>query len=166
MKKKLSLIGLMALLFTVAAFSQNKNHRVPLVAEDEIKDITVGGNIHVLLVEDQPANIGAQTLAQMVDKLRIDISGDHLTISPSKKAVDGEELYVYVRVNDLRRIELKDNATVTSYGVLNSKNLNIIMNEKAKLAVRSNGEVQVKSERDFQLKKENGYYSVFAMGAL
>lgn len=166
MKQKFSIVLLLTLLLQVSAFSQNKSRRVPLIAEDEIKSITVSGNIHVLLVEDQPANIGVQAVSEMVDKLKVSLSGDRLYIAPSKKATADEPLYVYVKVNDLRRLELKANATVTSYGVLNSKNLNIFLNEKSRLALKSNGEVHVSTPKDYQLSKENGYYSVFSMGTL
>lgn len=166
MKQKLVISVFLALLLTVGAFAQSKNQHVPLIAEDEIKSITVKGNIHVLLLEDKPDNIGVQAKSEMVGKLKIEISGDHLYISPSRKANAGDQLFVYVRVSDLRRLELRDNSIVTSFGVLNSKNLNIVLNERSKLAVRSNGEVHVSTPKDFTLSKENGYYSVYAMGVL
>lgn len=166
MKQKLLISVLLTLLLKVGAFAQNKNQQAPLVAEDEIKSITVRGNIHVLLLEDKPDNIGVQAKSEMVNKLKIEISGDHLYISPSRKANGSDQLFVYVRVSDLRRLELKDNSIVTSFGILNSRNLSIVLNEKSKLAVRSIGEVHVSTPKNFQLSKENGYYSVYSMGAL
>lgn len=160
--KSIFLLLLAVSITSASALAQNKV--VPLIAEEEIRSMTITGNIHVMIIEDEPGNENVRTEPSMVDKIKISISGDHISIAPSRKAIAGESLYVYVTVNDLSRLELRGDALATSNGVLNSTSLNVVMHERSRIALRSKGELQVKSPQNFQLSRENGYSSLYAIG--
>jgi hypothetical protein len=163
--KQFFILIVLALLVAPASFSQSgKKARfmAPLVAEEQIRHIVVTGNVDVLLIEDVPSNIGVKVPASSLDKLNISIDGDNLYISASGKLGDKERASAYITVSDLNSLELKGNVVVTSKGVLDSRQLKVVTNEKAMVALRSGGPIMVTSPASYQVTKEKEYYSVFA----
>ena len=156
---------LIALLASPAGFAQNgKKSRViaPLIAEEPIRHILVAGNVDVLLIEDHPSNVGVRVPVSSVEKINVRIEGDYLYLTASAQLAEGERVEAYVTVSDLNSLELKGNVVATSKGILESRQLKLITNQSAIVAIRSEGPVMVACPGTYQVVREDKYYSVFA----
>lgn len=163
--KQFFILLVFALLVAPASFAQSgKKPRViaPLIAEEQIRHVIVAGNVDVLLVEDIPSNVGVKLPSSSLDKLDIRIEGESLYISASSNLGAQERARAYVTVNDLVSLELKGNVVATSKGVLYSRQLQIIANEKAIIALRTVKPTTINSPASYQIVKEKEYYSVYA----
>lgn len=163
MKQKFVLLILVIALVQLSGFAQERKKipsYLPLVAEDGIASITASENIDVILFQDKPENVRVRVPDNVLNKLRISISGNSLFLSASKKLSEGERLTVYVWINELENLTLKGNAFAISTGVLNTRNLHISASSSATVSVKSKGQVWMDSPLNYQLVKENGYFYV------
>lgn len=163
--KQFFILLVFTLLVAPASFAQSgKKPRfiAPLIAEEHIRHVIITGNVNVLLVEDVPSNVGVKLPSSDLGKLDIRVEGENLYISASSSLGANERAEAYVTVNDLVSLELKGNVVATSKGVLYSRQLQVITNEKAVVALRNDKPVTVNSPASYQIVKGKEYYSIFA----
>jgi hypothetical protein len=167
MKQKITVIVLLFGLLQLNSFAQGQKSRqvpaFPLLIEDDIRSITVSDNIDLVLIQTARENVNVRVHDNAVDKIRIRVEDRGIFLSATKKLSKGERLIVYANVNDLENLTLKGNAFAMSRGVLGSHHLHVNIDKGAKVALKSNGTVQVHTDGKYQISKETEEYSsVFA----
>lgn len=169
MKKQFLLFVLLASLVQFTSFAQDtKNARkatlTPLVSEDDIRDLTIGDNIDLVLVQcDEPQRVNISTAIQNVSKLRITIAAGGVHLSTAKTVKPGERISVYATVHALENLTLTGNSFAMSRGILESRHLQVNLIDGARVALKSTGRVQVNTSGRYQITKESDEYSsVFA----
>ena len=105
--------------------SVDQNIKLVLVADDKNPGVTITGN------------------GDLVNKVQFKVVKNELVISTSKTFWPGS-VTVYISASDLSAVELKSGASVYSQGIINNKQLDVIMNDNCNVKLLSSGKVEVK----------------------
>jgi hypothetical protein len=164
MKQKLFLLTVLVVLLQVVSFGQGGVSRgfLPVVAEEGISSIIVGDNIDVLLIPVGSDLISAKVARGDEDKVEARVFDTHLYLNVTKKLAPGERLAIFIKVEDINKLVLKGNATAISRGVLNCRNLKIIMDQEGRASLRTSGKIVVDAPRKYEVSKTENYSYFFA----
>lgn len=143
MKKQILVtLVLMISVFTTAFAEKNSGVFAPaskkISVKEEIQKIVVEGNVDVVLFEDNNAaiymfgNTSTTTISQ---------TNGVLNVKNSKTT--GEKTLVYIPVTDIREIEVKDNAKVSSAGPLISGELTVYVNGNCHIDLKATGKINL-----------------------
>ena len=120
---------------TPGAFSTTSKK---VFVNEEIQKIVVEGNVDVVLFEDNKAAI---YLFGNTSTTTISQTNGVLTVKNSKTT--GEKTLVYIPVTDIKTIEVKDYAKVSSAGPLISSELTVFVNGDCNIDLKVTGKVNL-----------------------
>jgi hypothetical protein len=167
MKKRFALFALLIMMAQLNSFAQNRQTKItwpsPLITDEGITDITASDNIDLVLIQDSPENVSVKVPDYVLGKLKVSIDEGKLFLAPAKNLKTGERLTVYVWINELESLTLKGNAFATSTRILQNKNLHISVSEDASFSLKSKSKVWFNAGTNYQVVKEDGYFSVYAL---
>jgi hypothetical protein len=164
MKQKFLLLTGLLLLVQVLVFAQFNSSRgyLPVVAEDGIDAIIVGDNIDVLLMPSGTESISAKVEDASIKKITAHVVDTYLYLTTTKKLAAGQRVTVYIRVNDLCKLVLKGNSAAASRGILNSRELKIVIDKDGTAALKTNGSISVVTTHKYEISKTGDYSYVYA----
>ena len=100
-----------------------------------LENITVASDMHVILLS-APANETEFSMsADAAEMLNLSLSGNTLQISPGSGKVNT----VYLYVTNLKTIKVESNSQVETIGMLNAPLVDIYVDGKSKVHLRTNG---------------------------
>lgn len=143
MKKQILVtLVLMISVFTTAFAGKNKETLAPssqkISVNDEIKKIVVEGNVDVVLFEDSKAAIYL-----FGDTKTTSVSQHNGVLTVKNSSLRGEKTLVYVPVNGIKEIEVKDNAKVSSAGPLTTGDLTVYVNGDCNINLKATGKINL-----------------------
>jgi len=169
MKFKLRVwIAALILLFAQAdSFSQYAtfNGKKPIVVdEDEISHITVGGNIDVVLRDNPKPGTVVKVERRATGKLKASVSGGNLFIESDASVRGNERFVVYIWSDELQTLTLKDNTYAVSIGVLDFRDLQVNIEDKARVAIRNADKIRFNAPQNRPVISNEKYFSVISSG--
>lgn len=138
--KKLIFIILISLVFSPVSNAQklkgNKNVTVENREIESFNTIIVKNDVHVILEESQENSVRVETDENLQSAIETRINNEVLEVYLSQEIGRKKTLKIYVGVTDLlQRIEVLDDAKITSETAINTGNIELITEDKAKLEV-------------------------------
>jgi len=167
MKFRFSIIMLFFIAQQAGAQSQltgYKDPAIPIVAEEGIGQISVSGNIDVVLIQGDEESVGVKISPESIRKIEFSIFSDHLYLSPSSAMQENERVKVYVSISDLNKIRLEGNASAMSRNILSAGNLRVFLGPHAKINLRTKQQIRVHSDSSYEVFEQKGYYGVYSKG--
>ena len=163
MKIKQSILFVLGMLLISATYAQgvsNKSFKTPvIIAESGIKHITASSNIDLLLINvDGEEDIKASIPKQDLGKVKVVYSRGTLSISTKGYLNADERIPVYVYVDRLQSITLTGNAFARSRDILDCPNLQVNIEDDARVAIKSRGKVKVNAPEDYKMVEEERYH--------
>jgi Putative auto-transporter adhesin, head GIN domain len=165
MKFRFSIIMFFFLALQVGAQSQlNRltNPAIPIVAEDGIRQISVAGNIDVVLIQGDEESVGVKVAPGSIHKIYFSMFNDHLYLSPSVDMQGDERVKVYVNINTLDKIKLEGSASAMSTNILSAGDLHVFLGPQAKINLRTSQQVRVHGDNAYESFEQKGYYGVYS----
>src|SRR5882724_2186751 len=98
-------------------------NRPVMLAQNGFDRITISGNIDVMLEASFPEDASVKAEQPVIDKLKIELKGTSLLISPNVRLKDNERLSVYITTDKLKSITLKGAAFIASREIIDFPNL-------------------------------------------
>jgi Putative auto-transporter adhesin, head GIN domain len=143
MKKQILVtLVLMVSVFTTAFAENNSNVFAPaskkVPVKKEVTKIVVEGNVDVVLFEDEGAAI---YMFGNTNTTTVSENNGVLTVRNSKTT--GEKTLVYVPVKNVKEIEAKGNAKVSSAAPLNTDELTVYVNGDCNIDLKVTGKVNL-----------------------
>ena len=162
MKQKLIWMVLLLAGIQVYSSAQVISRQKPQVAENGIRGVIVSDNIDVLLIQSTDGAGWVKVPDNTLGKVKASIVDENLYLSAVSGLPESERLQVYIQVEDLNMLVLKDVATVVSRGILNLQRLEVIVAENARAILRTTGDVHVVKHGKYAITKENDHSLVYA----
>lgn len=154
----------LVLLFTQAdSFAQYAtfNGKKPIVVdEDEIRHITVGGNIDVVLRDNPRPGTVVKMEQKAVGQLKASVVGGDLFLEST--AGSTERVVLYIWSDELQTLTLKDNTYAVSIGILDFKDLQVNIEDKARVALRNADKIRFNAPQDRPVISNEKYFSVIS----
>ena len=166
MKQRTLILFVTFLLVSVAGIAQTDSYdgRHPIIVdENEVRSITVNGNIDVILQRSRTAaDVSIKMDKEFSGKVRVKLADGDLYISSVGKASGTERKTVYLWANGLETITLKGNSFITSIGVLQLDNLTVNLKDDARIAIKSTGKINVNTQKNKPVTEEQQYFTVYS----
>ena len=155
-------IAALVLLLTQSnSFAQyaSYNGKKPIIVdEDAIRHITVGGNVDLVIRENNKPGTVVKVEDKSTSMLNASVSGSDLYIGS-----DGSErVVVYVWSDELASLTVKDNSYAVSIGILGFNNLRVNIQDKARVALRAADKIHFNAPQDRKMISNEKYYSVMS----
>lgn len=165
MKIKLRVwIAALVLLFTQGdSFAQYAtfNGKKPIVVdEDEIRNITVGGNIDVVLRNNPKPGTVVKMETKAAGQLKASVISGDLFLEST--AGSNERVVLYIWSDELQNLTLKDNTYAVSIGILDFKDLQVTIEDKARVAIRNADKIRFNAPQDRPVISNEKYFSVIS----
>lgn len=129
----------LTLLIAVAGFlSSNAQEPRLTVSAGQVKNITVGDNMKVVLVSSATAETEVKMDANVFEKINISVHNGSMYINPGKSL---EKETIYVIVDDIKSLTVGQNAQVTTEGILYSKEIKVFVQEGSLAKLLTTGHV-------------------------
>jgi hypothetical protein len=143
MKKQILVtLVLMISVFTTAFAEKQKESLAPSSQKISVKDnfqkILVEGNVDVVLFEDNNAAI-----YMFGDTKTTTVSQTNGVLTVKNTNLSGEKTLVYVPVSDIKEIEVRNNAKVSSAGPLISGELTVYVNGDCHIELKATGKINL-----------------------
>jgi hypothetical protein len=155
-------IAALVLLFTQSdSFAQyaSYNGKKPIIVdEDAIQHITLGGNVDMVIRENNKPGTIVKVQAADTERLNASVSGSDLFVDSK----GGERVVIYVWTDDLQSLTVKDNAYAVSIGILGFNNLRVNIQDKARVALRAADKIHFNAPQNRTLISNEKYYSVMS----
>lgn len=154
------------LLFTqtdsLAQFASYNGKKPIVVDEDAIRNITLGGNVDVVIRYNTRPGTVVKIDQKSTQKLNATVNGSDLVIESNKSVSGNERLIVYVWTDALERLTLKDNSYAVSIGILPFHGLQVDVQDKARVALRATDRIKFNASQDRTLVSNERYFSVMS----
>jgi hypothetical protein len=166
MKFKNTILVLFSLAAMSCAHAQTGEKEITkfpvVIGEAGIKNITVSGNIDLLLLNAGDNEVKTRIPEEKLDKVRIFYSNGSLRVNTKGLLGRDERIPVYVYVNDLKELTLLGNAFVRTQDVLDVSNLKVNIENEGRIALKSTGKVKVYAPEDYHVLNEERYHLVMS----
>jgi hypothetical protein len=140
-----------------AQFETYNGSQPIVVHEDDISNITVDGNIDLVIRRDKPNDFSMMVAKRHSDKIRVTLVKSELYISAFKK--NEERLVVYLWADELERLTMKGNSLVTSPYVLHMDRLTVFLRDESRIDLKTTGKISVNTRRNNAVA-QGAHYSV------
>ena len=130
----------MAIAFSVLSVSAQNEEKL-VVNAGNTEHITIANDMNIVLM---PASETDRSIAMDVNaagKLNLRVSNNSMTISQVKHSFSKEKLTVHLYVNNLKTLTVEDNSTVKTIGVLDTQKLDVFVDGKAMVHLKTNGAI-------------------------
>lgn len=162
MKQKF-ILSMMAIAFSVLSVSAQNEEKL-VVNAGNTENITIANDMNIVLMPASETDRSISMDANAAEKLNMRVSNNSMTISQVKQSFSKEKLTVYLYVNNLKTITVEENTHVKTIGVLQTPKLDVFVDGKATVHLKTNGainaypmdsgeEVKVKYLSDWLAKK-------------
>jgi hypothetical protein len=156
------MIAALVLLFTQSdSFAQyaSYNGKKPIVVdEDAIKNITLAGNVDMVIRENNKPGTIVKVEGKNTSKVKATVTDGDLFLDS-----DGSDrVVVYVWTDDLQSLTVKDNAYAVSIGILGFNNLRVNIQDKARVALRAADRIHFNAPNNRTVNSNEKYYSVIS----
>jgi len=149
MKQKFILSFLAIAFGVLSASAQNEEKLV--VNAGNTEHINIGNDMDVVLLPGTNVDPEISLNPEAVKKLKLNLSANSMTISPSKQTSRKERLKIFLYVNNLKTITVENNSQVKTVGVLDSPKLDVYIDGEATVHLKTKGDVQAQSLGDAEI---------------
>jgi Protein of unknown function (DUF2807). len=153
----------LAILFTQAntqaQFASYNGKKPIVVTADDIRGITVKGNIAVILQYSSNPGTFVHVETKSAGKLKAWISGDELYLD-TKPSAGNEQVVVKVLTNNLGSLTLRENSYAWSQGVLDLEHFKVHIHDNARVAIRTRDRSQYTAPSDHTFISDEKNFSV------
>ena len=149
MKQKFILSFLAIAFGVLSASAQNEEKLV--VNAGNTEHINIGNDMDVVLLPGTNVDPEISLNPEAVKKLKLNLSANSMTISPSKQTSRKERLKIFLYVNNLKTITVENNSQVKTVGVLDSPKLDVYIDGEAIVHLKTKGDVQAQSLGDAEI---------------
>lgn len=139
--KQQFILSIMAIAFSVLSVSA-QNEETLVVNAGNTEHITIANDMNIVLM---PASEGDHSIsmdANAAEKLNLHLANNSMTISQVKPSLSNGKMTVHLYVNNLKTITVEDNSTVKTVGVLDTPKLDVFVDGKAKVHLKTNGAIK------------------------
>jgi len=151
MKKKIFLFILLAIMIT-SLFSQKSSSEtfVKKAAVENFNRLIIKSNITVMLIEDPSEDsIRIEGSKKFIEKVLIIQAGKELTVRSKSFKDQKKKGIIYIPVRLLQNMEIGADAKVTSYNVLQSPVLNILINGDCIIDLMLKGRLNIREAEGY-----------------
>ena len=152
----------LAILFTQAntqaQFASYNGKKPIVVTADDIRGITVKGNIAVILQYSSNPGTFVHVETKSAGKLKAWISGDELYLD-TKASAGNETVVVKVITSNLGSLTLRDNSYAFSMGVLDLRQFKVNIHDNASVAIRTRDRIQYTAPNNRTMISDERYLS-------
>lgn len=140
MKQKF-ILSIMAIAFSVLSVSAQ--HQETLVVNaGNTENITIATDMNVVLMPASEADRSISMDANAAEKLNLRISNNSMTISQVMQSLSKEKLTIHLYVNNLKTLTVENNSNVKTIGVLDTPKLDVFVDGKAIVHLKTNGAIK------------------------
>ena len=159
MKKKIFLFILLAIMIT-SLFSQKSSSEtfVKKAAVENFNRLIIKSNITVMLIEDPSEDsIRIEGSKKFIEKVLIIQAGKELTVRSKSFKDQKKKGIIYIPVRLLQNMEISADAKVTSYNVLQSPVLNILINGDCVIDLMLKGRLNISEAEGYNFTYHRVY---------
>jgi len=159
MKKKIFLFILLAIMIT-SLFSQKSSSEtfVKKAAVENFNRLIIKSNITVMLIEDPSEDsIRIEGSKKFIEKVLIIQAGKELTVRSKSFKDQKKKGIIYIPVRLLQNMEIGADAKVTSYNVLQSPVLNILINGDCIIDLMLKGRLNIREAEGYNFTYHRVY---------
>lgn len=146
MKQKLFL-SIVAITASVLSSSAQSEQSLTVNA-GSLENITVASDMHIILLSAPLNETEFSMSADAAEMLNLSLSGNTLQIAPGSGKVNT----VYLYVSNLKTIKVESNSQVETIGMLNTPKVDIYVDGKAKVHLRTNGTINAHGLNDANVR--------------
>ena len=149
MKHKL-ILSIVLMVFTTLSVAAMPGEKLVINAGNT-GHITISGNLDIILVQGYEQSVLVNAVVS--EKISLKFSNNTLSISRSSFS-SGETITVYVYVYALKTLQIENDATVRTVGVINSPTVDLMIGGEARVHLKTNGTVKPRSIYGTEIKVE------------
>jgi len=131
----------MAIAFSVLSVSAQNEEKL-VVNAGNTEHITIANDMNIVLMPSPETDRSLSMDANAAEKLNLRLVNNSMTISLVKQSSAKEKLTVYLYVNNLKTITVEDNTNVKTIGVLDTPKLDVFVDGKAMVHLKTNGAIK------------------------
>ena len=151
--KKLTLI-ILAMAATASGFAQSSVVDIATVrkieTDENVTSLKIYNNVEVVLTDDSTATIKVVGQETDVQNTSVKLAHGELTIGGSAEDLQ-EKVVVYVPAKFLDKVYIHGASRVTSEGMINNDQLDVMINGEGTTCIRSTGVISLNTIADFPL---------------
>ena len=156
------MIAALVLLFTqtdsIAQYASYNGKKPIVVEEDAIRNITVYGNVDLVIRENSRPGTIVKVEEKNTTRLKASVNNNDLYVASE----GSERVVVYVWTDDLQSLTLKDNSYAVSIGILGFNNLHVNIHDNARVALRAADKIRFNAADNRKLISNEKYFSVMS----
>jgi hypothetical protein len=140
MKQKF-ILSIMAIAFSVLSVSAQHEETL-VVNAGNTENITIANDMNIVLMPASEADRSISMDAKAAEKLNLRIANHSMKISQVMQSLSKEKLTVHLYVNNLKALTVENNSNVKTIGVLDTPKLDVFVDGKAMVHLKTNGAIK------------------------
>jgi hypothetical protein len=149
MKQKF-ILSILAIAFGLLSASAQTEERL-MVNAGNTEQINIANGMDVVLLPGTNVDQEISLNPEAVKSLKLNLSANSMTISPSKQPSRKERLKIFLYVNNLKSITVDGNSLVKTLGVLDAPKLEVFVDGDAIVHLKTNGDIHAQSLGDAEI---------------
>jgi len=149
MKQKF-ILSILAIAFGLLSASAQTEERL-MVNAGNTEQINIANGMDVVLLPGTNVDQEISLNPEAVKSLKLNLSANSMTISPSKQTSRKERLKIFLYVNNLKSITVDGNSLVKTLGVLDAPKLEVFVDGDAIVHLKTNGDIHAQSLGDAEI---------------
>lgn len=148
MKRRCILTGFLIFVFIISGMSQTGSvlFNQKAIAVDSFTHLIVKSNLRVvLLVTNQPDSVRIEGVHDFTSKVLIIQNGNSLIVRATSFKDLKNDGAVYIPVRSLRSIEVHDDASIVSYSILMSPQLDLLIEGNCTVSIILKGKLNIRN---------------------
>ncbi|MFT3679879.1 MAG: DUF2807 domain-containing protein [Ferruginibacter sp.] len=143
---------LLAIAATMSSFAQPvkdpNNATKKVVMKNAITSVIINDNLSVVLLNDASKEILIEGSENVLDQFLVSESKNGITIT-NNSGKGRTAALVYIPAALIKKITINGASAISSYEMLNNKNIDVLVNGDCKLWLKTYGAVNVEATSDF-----------------